>query len=215
MKICVPGENGKMAKFIRANAEHHGIAVTKNINDKDWDVMIDFTSPDALKKNIDCCLKRKAKLIVGTTGLHEEHFDRLKEASLHIPILLDSNMSIGMNAIFSAVKLITKALKDKIRDVNIVETHHKQKKDAPSGTAIKLASIITENADHVEPECASLRAHEVKGEHICNYFLDKEKITISHVAEDRSVFAEGAIAAAIWINSHKNGMYSMSDVLGA
>lgn len=192
----------------------------------DADVAIDFSLPVAAVRTIDYCLEANVALVLGTTGLSDEQHKKVKEASERIPILYATNMSVGMNVLFSLVGKLASMLGEEY-DVEIVEQHHRFKKDAPSGTAITLAEKIHEatgkgwtgaGRDIVRKSGAigihSVRAGDITGVHSVIYSTLGETITVTHTAHSRDTFARGALQAARWLVEQNPGLYSMADVLG-
>ncbi len=183
------------------------------------DVVIEFTTPSATLKHLTICEKKNVPVVIGTTGSSQEEVDEIRTISEKIPVLISPNMSLGVNLLFKLVKEAATILKD--YEVEIVETHHNKKKDAPSGTAKKLAGIITEskNADlekivkygHIPIH--SLRFGNVVGEHRVIFAGKSERLELFHRAEDRETFARGALKAAAFIVNQQPGLYSMEDIL--
>jgi len=195
-------------------------------------VVIDFSSPAAIKGNVSLALSYKTGLVVGTTGLNQKEIKLLKKASMKIPILYSSNMSLGVNLLFELVKKTSSVLKDIDYDIEISETHHKHKKDAPSGTAISLGEIAAEgrkisfsknkilnrtskskNRKIGHIGFAVVRGGEIAGEHTVSFIGDNDRIDLLHKATNRSIFVKGAIEAAVFLSKQKKGLYSMKDVL--
>lgn len=199
---------------------------------KDCDVIIDFTTREALAENLGSAKKARKALIIGTTGLSSEDMKSIEKAAAEIPIVQAPNMSIGVNLLFKIANMTAKALSDEY-DVEIVEAHHKHKKDAPSGTAIELARQICD-ARHVsfdkevtygrqgmvgerkkgEVGIHAVRGGDVVGEHTVSFITNGERIELVHKASSRDAFAKGALKAAKFVASKKNGLYNMQSVLG-
>ena len=175
------------------------------------DVVIDFTLPQATLENLDYVLKYKKPLVLGTTGFGQEQINKIRESAKNIPIVFSPNMSIGVNLVFSLAGEIAKKLGERY-DIEIVEAHHKAKKDAPSGTARELAKLIADETGRNVP-VHSLRAGDIVGDHTVIYAGNGERIEIKHQAHSRDVFALGALRAAKWIAGRPAGLYSMQDVL--
>ncbi|WP_341789598.1 4-hydroxy-tetrahydrodipicolinate reductase [Rickettsia endosymbiont of Polydrusus tereticollis] len=196
---------------------------------KNSDVIIDFSTPELLEKLIDSALKHKTKLVIGTTDLKPQHFDYIKTAAQTLPILYSANMSLGANLLGALAKIAAKTL-DNSYDVEILDTHHRAKKDAPSGTAILLGEIIAAAKGLNFDECAafnrsdsgsrknneigisSIRGGNIHGIHDIYFLSDDETITLQHQALNKNSFADGAIKAAIWLADKPPGLYSMLDV---
>jgi len=196
-------------------------------------VVIDFTVPEATLKLLEEAKKLGVALVIGTTGFSEEERRKIEEASASVPIVFSPNMSLGVNLLFKLVAEVTKALKDKGYDIEIFEIHHRFKKDAPSGTAMKLAEIIAESLGRELSEVAvygrkgivgerkpeevgvlAARMGDVVGEHTVFFATLGERLELTHRATSRETFARGALVAAKWVASKKPGLYSMFDVLG-
>ena len=195
------------------------------------DVMIDFSLPEAADKSLDYCGENGVALVLGTTGLSETQHDKLRKAAEKIPVVYATNMSVGMNLLFNFAPDIAKMLGDEY-DIEIVEAHHRFKKDAPSGSALTLAKNIAEKTNRKYPDCLvhgregkdslrqkntigihALRAGDITGKHSVIFSTLGETVTISHNAHSRNTFAHGAIRAAKWVLGKKPALYSMADVL--
>ena len=195
------------------------------------DVVIDFSSPLAIKKNIDIAISNRTALVIGTTGLNEKNIKQLKNASKKIPILVSSNMSLGVNLLFNLVEKTASILKDVDYDIEIAETHHKHKKDAPSGTAISLGEYAAKGRktklkkvkvlDRTKKTIARkkgdigfsvTRGGEVPGEHTVSFIGHNDRIDLFHKASNRSIFVSGAIEASIFVSKKKRGFFNMKDL---
>lgn len=213
-----------------AGAGKNNVIITDNLENiiKDSDVTIDFTSPESTVENIRLNEKYLKPAVIGTTGFSTEQRDIINDVSKKIPILLSPNMSIGVNLLFKLVQITAQAL-GKNYDVEIVEMHHRFKKDAPSGTAKKLGEIICNTLDiknrlygregfigeRTDNEIGifAVRAGDIVGEHTVIFSGIGERIELTHRAHSRMTFAQGAVKAAIFIIKQKPGLYSMLDVL--
>lgn len=196
------------------------------------DVVIDFTSREAAMKNVNMAVRHRVAMVIGTTGLTSEDEKTIYEAASEIPIVKAPNMSVGVNLLYKLVAEAAKGLGDGY-DVEIVETHHRFKKDAPSGTALQLARVVAEALGH-EPEKGyvygrqgdvgarksgqigvfAVRSGDVVGEHTVVFGGIGERVELTHRAHTRDTFARGAIRAARFAAGHSPGLYSMMDVLG-
>jgi 4-hydroxy-tetrahydrodipicolinate reductase len=195
------------------------------------EVIIDFSLPEACETLLEAAIKNPKPLVIGTTGLNTHQLNLLKEASLNMPILYATNMSLGVALLNKLVYQATKALEG--FDIEIVEMHHRHKKDAPSGTALTLAESAAKgrnkNLDEVrvsgrdgnigerskdEIAVMALRGGDIVGRHTVGFYNDGEFIELNHTATSRNTFSKGAIKAASWIVNQKNGLYSISDCLG-
>lgn len=171
------------------------------------DLLIDFSTPDALEQNLNDALRFKQPLIIGTTGLKDKKI--LEDAARHIPLLYTSNFSIGMTLFGPLAVLLAKQLGPNFT-VSITETHHTHKKDSPSGTALTLAENLGGN-----PPIASIREGDIIGEHTVTFTSPYEKIVLSHRALSRDVFAEGALTAAKKLIGKPPGLYSLLDLFSS
>ena len=192
------------------------------------DAVIDFTSPAVSVELAELAAQARIVHVIGTTGLSSDDEAKIGAASRHAVIVKSGNMSLGVSLLASLVKRAAQALPD--FDIEIVEMHHRHKVDAPSGTALLLGRAAAEGRDVALAEkmatardglrgngaigFASLRGGTVVGEHAVVLAGSGERIVLSHIAEDRAIFARGAIAAARWGHGKKPGLYAMSDVLG-
>lgn len=198
------------------------------------DVVIDFSTADASVELAQACAaKGGPALVIGSTGLTPEQDAEILKAAEKIAIVRSGNFSLGVNILIGLVEHAAQRLDARDWDIEILETHHRKKVDAPSGTALMLgeAAASGRNVDLAEVRSvpydgvgepraeghigfASLRAGGVIGEHTVLFASDDETLTLSHSAIDRSLFAKGAVAAAAWVRSRPPGLYDMQDVLG-
>ena len=180
---------------------------------KGVDVLIDFTLPEPTEENLEACLKTKTKMVIGTTGLNDAQYKKIKTASQKIDIVQSTNTSVGVNILFKLAQILGEKT-GKNYNVRIVEAHHIHKKDAPSGTAKTLAKII-ENAKGITiTDIQSIREGEIIGDHDVIFESDVDVIAIRHHAKTRDIFAEGALVAAKFISKKKTGLYDAQDALG-
>ncbi len=194
------------------------------------DVVIDFSNAGAVGALLSACVERKLPLVLCTTGLSEAQTMAMTEASKSIAVLKSANMTVGVNLLFRVLKEVAPLLADAGFDIEIVEKHHNQKVDAPSGTAISLADAVnealTEPYDYVYDRSArrekrpkkeigisSVRGGTIVGDHDVIFAGEDEVITFSHRAYSRSVFAKGAVEAAKYLCGKKPGFYDMQDVI--
>ncbi|MBU4418935.1 MAG: 4-hydroxy-tetrahydrodipicolinate reductase, partial [Candidatus Omnitrophica bacterium] len=175
------------------------------------DVLVDFTSPEAVDTHLDYVAKYKKALVLGTTGLSDAQKSKVEEISKIVPVVFTPNMSVGVNVLFSIIPEIAKKLGPDY-SVEIVEAHHKAKKDSPSGTAKKLAEVITQITKKDIP-MHSIRLGDIVGDHTVVFCGNSERIEIKHQAHSRDLFVVGALKAAKWIFEKPAGLYSMQDVL--
>ncbi|QJC35148.1 4-hydroxy-tetrahydrodipicolinate reductase [Enterobacteriaceae endosymbiont of Donacia proxima] len=187
----------------------------------DFDVLIDFTNPKSTIENLNICKSYNKKIVIGTTGFNIQQKLIIEKISKKIAIVLSANFSLGINILLKILENITKIFcKNKLEnkvDINIIEKHHKNKKDAPSGTALSLKNIIIQIYKKYnfmkEIKCHSIRAADLYGEHNILFSFIGEQIELIHKASNRRAFSEGAIKAAIWLYTKKTGIYNMSHVL--
>ncbi|DAB31991.1 MAG TPA: 4-hydroxy-tetrahydrodipicolinate reductase [Sulfurospirillum sp. UBA11407] len=195
------------------------------------DVVIDFTIAQGSEALLEAALQNPCPMVIGTTGLNEHQMNLLKEASTKMPILYSTNMSLGVAVLNRLVELASKSLSD--FDIEIVEQHHRYKKDAPSGTALTLGEHAAKGrgldlddvrvsgrngliGERSKDEIAimALRGGDIVGRHTVGFYNDGEFIEMNHTATSRDTFAKGAIRAAKWIGKQPNGLYTISDCLG-
>ncbi|QJC28479.1 4-hydroxy-tetrahydrodipicolinate reductase [Enterobacteriaceae endosymbiont of Plateumaris consimilis] len=185
----------------------------------DFDTLIDFTNPKSTLNYINICSQYNKNIVIGTTGFTEKEKIQIKKMSNKIGIVMSSNFSIGINIIFTILKNISKIFNKQknIIDIDIIEKHHKNKIDCPSGTALSIKNIISNYFNHKifnKVNCHSIRAGDIYGEHQIILSSIGEQIELIHKASNRLTFAEGALKAAVWIsNIQKKGIYDMCDVL--
>lgn len=250
IKVIMHGCNGKMGQMISgliaADEEIELVAgidaydegknpypVFKNIKECDVaaDAVIDFSTASAVDGLLDYCVEKKLPAVVCTTGLSEEQIVTLKEASKKVAILKSANMSLGINMLLKLLKDATAVLAPAGFDIEIVEKHHNQKLDAPSGTALALADSINEELDNSyryvydrsqirekrsqkEIGISAVRGGTIVGDHDVIFAGADEVITFSHRAYSKAVFGKGAIQAAKFLAGKPAGLYDMSDVIG-
>lgn len=177
------------------------------------DVAIDFSAADAIEGICRLALQHRRPLVIGTTGHSASQKAYIQTTAASLPIVFASNFSVGVNTLFWLTRRAAKLL-GKSFGAEIVETHHKMKKDAPSGTAKTLAEIIASVNSGVEVPVRSIREGEVVGEHNVILTGPGEQLELVHRAQSRETFATGALAAAKWVLDKPAGLYTMQDVLG-
>ena len=196
------------------------------------DVVIDFTNHEASLRHLELAAKKKRAIVIGSTGFTAEEMKKAARLSKKTRCVLAPNMSVGVNVLFKVLDDVARILGDEY-DVEIVEAHHHLKKDAPSGTAMKMAQIIAKalkrdlekdgvytrkgligERTKTEIGIQTLRAGDIVGEHNVMFGAVGERLEFIHRAHSRDNFAKGAIRAAKWIVGRKNGLYDMQDVLG-
>lgn len=246
IKVLINGCNGKMgqelAKAIEKNDNFKTICGVDRIDTGDNkfpvytdiskiteepDIIIDFSIPVATFKILEYAVNKHIPIIICTTGFSEEELEKIKELSKQVPIFRSANMSYEINLMSNLVAQITKYLKDS--DIEIVETHHNRKVDAPSGTALLLADRINdelnsemhyeydrhskrEKRDKKEIGIHSIRGGNIVGTHTVTFFSENETFEITHTATSRGVFAEGALKAAEYLVVQDNGLYNMNNL---
>ena len=193
------------------------------------EVALDFTLPEATGANLEACLARRCALIVGTTGLTVESRAALERAAASIAVLIAPNTSLGVAVLARLVAQAAAALPEDY-DIEVLEAHHRHKRDAPSGTARLLGEAAARARHRPAPEpalerpgarapgtigYASLRGGDVAGDHTVLFLGPGERLELTHRAHDRRTFAAGALAAAAWLRGRAAGCYAMGDVLGA
>ena len=185
------------------------------------DLVIDFTTKAATRAHLEAAIRLKKPLVIGTTGLDQDDLKRMEEAAKTCPILYSANMSVGVNLLAVLVEQAASRLGEAF-DIEIMETHHRNKVDAPSGTALLLGRATRREAEPIDRNgkrgtgtvgYAVQRGGDVIGEHSVSFFGPGERLELSHRAHDRSLFAKGALRAAQWLIGQPNGLYSMRDVL--
>ena len=196
------------------------------------DVLVDFSSPQALEATLDACLAARAPILIGTTGLMERHHYLIEDAAKDIAVIQTGNTSLGVAMLAALVRDAAGRLGEDW-DIEILEMHHRHKVDAPSGTAKLLGEAAAEGRRVTLAEVteegragltgaradgaigfASLRGGSVAGDHRVIFAGPQERIELAHFAEDRAIFAKGAVRGALWLPGQRPGRYDMSDVLG-
>ncbi len=195
------------------NKLHEGILISADPEAiKGSRVFIDFTSPDSTIGHLQYCRDFGIHCVIGTTGLTERHFQSIQKAADDIAIVFSSNMSIGVNILFKLAQILSQAAPDDYT-VRIEEAHHVHKKDAPSGTAKTLASIIESASEHKVQNTDSVREGEIIGDHSVIFESHEDRIVIQHHAKTRDIFAKGALVAAKFLATKTKGLFDMQDVL--
>jgi 4-hydroxy-tetrahydrodipicolinate reductase len=240
-RIIITGSKGRMGQALLAcAAKTTELRVTGEIDQGDdintvienGDVVIDFSFHDATASIAELCAQRKKALVIGTTGHSESDKSRIVAATKQIPVVWASNFSTGVNTLFWLTRKAAEILGPGF-DLEVVEMHHRMKKDAPSGTASTLAEILAEvrkqqlskvirhgRAGIVGERTAteigmhSLRGGDVVGDHTVVFATDGERLELTHKASSRDTFANGALRAALWVANQKPGLYDMQHVLG-
>lgn len=197
-----------------------------------FDVLIDFTLPEATLSNVAACAAQGKSVVIGTTGFTDAQKAEIRKAAGKIPIVMAPNMSVGVNLCFKLIELAAQVLGDNV-DVEIVEAHHRHKVDAPSGTALRMGEVVaqtlgrdlaknavygregrTGERNRKQIGFATVRAGDIVGEHTVMFADVGERVEIVHKASSRMTFAKGAVRAAQWLTDKPAGLYDMQDVLG-
>lgn len=239
-KIGIIGSKGRMGQALVDAITEAGHDVAGGVDKGDdisaliavSDVLVDFSSPHALEVTLDACTAAGKPLVIGTTGLEERHHYLIDDAAAEIAVLQTGNTSLGVTMLAALVHEAASRLGPDW-DIEIVEMHHRMKVDAPSGTALLLGEAAAKGR-HIDLATnsergrdgitgarksgaigfASLRGGTVAGDHSVLFASNDESITLSHRAENRTIFARGAVKAALWLTQQKSGRYTMPDVLG-
>lgn len=196
------------------------------------DVWVDFTMPEAMLAQLALCVAAGKAMVIGVTGLSDEQYQQVQAASRHIPIVWAPNMSVGVNLLLHLVQTAAKVM-GQTADIEIIEAHHRFKKDAPSGTALAIGNSIakalgrnlsevavygregiTGERDQQTIGFATVRGGDIIGDHTALFADLGERLEISHKASSRNTFAQGALRAALWLQNKQPGLYSMQQVLG-
>jgi 4-hydroxy-tetrahydrodipicolinate reductase len=250
INILLSGCNGKMGQVITklsgqidnlkiaagydiSDSGKNPYPVFKNLEDCNvkFDVIIDFSNPDALENLLKFAVAHKVPAVIATTGLSQVHKTKLEAASKIIPVFYTANMSLGINVIMDVVKKVAKILEGSF-DIEIVEKHHNQKIDAPSGTALAIADaingILNEKQEYIydrhsrrkkrgrnEIGIHAIRGGTIVGEHSVIFAGNDEIIEINHTAMSKDIFGTGALRAALFIHDKKPGMYNMNDIISS
>ena len=225
--------NKNFSTLLGLNTDHQ---VTNNAEKifSDSNVVIDFTTPSSTEQNLITAKNNTTPLVIGTTGLTPDILKEIKTISKYIPVLQSANMSLGMNLLFQLVQQAASTLDKKNYDIEISETHHKHKIDAPSGTAIALGEYASKgrNVDFNQVKVfdrsnsteqrktgdigfSVTRGGEIAGEHTVSLIGINDRIDLSHKALNRSIFVKGAVEAAIFLSQQESGLYTMEDIINS
>ncbi len=245
-RIAVTGATGRMGRAVidacRASTDFElAIAILRPADGSvaglnittDFDVLIDFTRPDISLEYLAFCRHAKRRMVIGTTGFTTKQRKEIAAAAEDIAIVLAPNMSVGVNLCFKLLDIAARVLGNEV-DIDIIEAHHRNKVDAPSGTALHMGGIIAQAQGKDLESCAvygldkgihgvrnresigfeSIRAGDIVGDHTVLFAGDGERLEITHKASSRLTFAHGALRAAGWLMQHDKGLFDMQDVLG-
>ncbi len=217
-----------------AGVGYLGVPVTLNLEESldKFDVLIDFTRPEATMDFLEICRKAGKKIVIGTTGFNDEQKAKIAQIAQEIGVVFAPNMSIGVNLSLKLLEMTAKIMGD-YTDIEIIEAHHRHKIDAPSGTALRMGEVIAQTLGQNLKECAiygregntgerdrktigfsTIRAGDIVGEHTVMFADEGERVEITHKATSRMTFANGAVRAAIWLHEKEKGLFDMQDVLG-
>jgi 4-hydroxy-tetrahydrodipicolinate reductase len=196
-----------------------------------FEVLIDFSRPEASLNALAVCKDAGKAMVIGTTGFTDSELELIGQASKEIPIVFAPNMSVGVNLTLKILETSAKVIGPD-SSIEIIEAHHRYKVDSPSGTALKMGEVIANALGRDLSECAvygregieeprdmntigfsSIRGGDVVGEHTVAFFMDGERVEITHKASSRMIYANGAVRAANWLSDKSSGLYSMQDVL--
>tara|TARA_B110000305_G_scaffold222436_1_gene266097 strand:+ start:885 stop:1616 length:732 start_codon:yes stop_codon:yes gene_type:complete len=239
-RVAINGSKGKMGQTLieAVNLNKNtsmGIGIDKedNLNNSldEFDVLIDFSRPDATLSAISICKAHRKAMVIGTTGFSDDELEIIIQASTQIPIVFAPNMSVGVNLTLKLLETSAKVI-GQDSSIEIIETHHRYKVDSPSGTAIKMGEVVANALGRNLSSCAvygregigeprdlntigfsSIRGGDVVGDHTVTFFMEGERVEITHKASSRMIYANGAVRAANWLHGKSNGLYSMQDVL--
>ncbi len=209
-----------------------GLHLESSLTQADFDLLIDFTKVEVTLANLSYCLEHGKAMIIGTTGFNADQKQAIESASQSIPIVFAANTSVGMNLCFYLAGQMAQVLASD-SDIEIIETHHRHKVDAPSGTAMRLGEEIASALNRDLASCAvygregigeprdretigfaTVRGGDVVGDHTVLFASEGERVELTHRASSRMTFARGAVRAARWLAGQSSGLYDMQDVLG-
>ena len=222
LRICLIGAKGRMGKAVTtAAAKDPSLTIVAGIERgsalapalDDCEVVIDFSLADATAAVCRACATKSKPLVLGTTGHDAAQKESIAATAKQIPIVFAANFSIGVNVLFALTRRAAELLGSEF-DVDVIEMHHRTKKDAPSGTAKRLLEILQQVRGDEEISAQSVRAGEIVGEHTVLFAGPGERLELTHRAASRETFAIGALRAARWVVDRSAGLYSMQDVLG-
>ena len=239
-RIAINGSKGKMGQALieainSSSQSDFGAGFDKGDNFIDsisnFEVLIDFSRPEASLNALAVCKDAGKAMVIGTTGFTDSELELIGQASKEIPIVFAPNMSVGVNLTLKILETSAKVIGPD-SSIEIIEAHHRYKVDSPSGTALKMGEVIANALGRDLSECAvygregieeprdmntigfsSIRGGDVVGEHTVAFFMDGERVEITHKASSRMIYANGAVRAANWLSDKSSGLYSMQDVL--
>jgi 4-hydroxy-tetrahydrodipicolinate reductase len=240
IRIAVVGASGRMGQtIIEAISQNDKVSLGATLDKGDdliatldqFDVLIDFTRPEATLEYLAICQNSGKAMVIGTTGFSDDQLQEINNAAKNMAIVFAPNMSIGVNLSLKLLDMAARVIGEEA-DIEIVEAHHRHKVDAPSGTALKMGEVVANALGRDLSECAvygregieeprdrntigfsTIRGGDVVGEHTVSFFMEGERVEITHKASSRLTFANGAVRAAGWLEGQSAGLYSMQDVL--
>jgi 4-hydroxy-tetrahydrodipicolinate reductase len=240
IRIAVVGASGRMGQtIIEAISQNDKVSLGATLDKGDdlsaaldqFDVLIDFTRPEATLEYLAICQNSAKAMVIGTTGFSDEQLQVINNTANNMPIVFAPNMSVGVNLSLKLLDMAARVIGEDA-DIEIVEAHHRHKVDAPSGTALKMGEVVANALGRDLSECAvygregieeprdrqtigfsTIRGGDVVGEHTVSFFMEGERVEITHKASSRLTFANGAVRAASWLKGQSAGLYSMQDVL--
>ena len=210
------------------------VALTDNLTTvvNDFDVLIDFTTPELTMQNVELCRRHEKGIVIGTTGLSNSQKTELTKAAKDTAIVFAPNMSIGVNLVFKLLEMAAKALGDDA-DIEVIEVHHRHKVDSPSGTSLKMGEVVADTLGRDLQKCAvygregytgpreretigfaTVRAGDVVGDHTVLFACEGERVEVTHKAGSRVIYARGSLRAVRFISDKQSGLFDMQDVLG-
>ena len=239
-RIAVVGASGRMGQtIIEAISQNDKVSLGATLDKGDdliatldqFDVLIDFTRPEATLEYLAICQNSGKAMVIGTTGFSDDQLQEINNAAKNMAIVFAPNMSVGVNLSLKLLDMAARVIGEDA-DIEIVEAHHRHKVDAPSGTALKMGEVVANALGRDLSECAvygregieeprdrntigfsTIRGGDVVGEHTVSFFMEGERVEITHKASSRLTFANGAVRAAGWLEGQSAGLYSMQDVL--
>ena len=239
-RIAINGSKGKMGQTLieainSTSQSEFGAGFDKGDSLIDsisnFEVLIDFSRPEASLSALSVCQSSGKAMVIGTTGFADSELELIEQASKEIPIVFAPNMSVGVNLTLKILETSAKVIGPD-SSIEIIEAHHRYKVDSPSGTALKMGEVVANALGRDLSKCAvygregieeprdmntigfsSIRGGDVVGEHTVAFFMDGERVEITHKASSRMIYANGAVRAANWLSDKPSGLYSMQDVL--
>ena len=239
-RIAIAGANGRMGQALIDAVKHNPDVSQGSLLDRGddlslelekFDVLVDFTRPEATIEYLSICQGAGKGMVIGTTGFSNDELRLIDNAAKVIPIVFAPNMSVGVNLTLKLLETTAKVIGDD-SDIEIIESHHRHKVDAPSGTALKMGEVVANALGRNLSECAvnsregvgeprdkktigfsAIRGGDIVGEHTVIFFMEGERVEITHKASSRMTYANGAVRASIWLGQHNRGLFSMQDVL--